>query len=97
MLFDFRTQKWTELTKGAQVGWQSWSKNGDYVYLFHILAPGTLFRLRLSDQKIEQVAALSFGTAGLYGSWLGLAPDDSPLLLRNNGTSDVYALDWEEP
>ena len=29
--------------------------------------------------------------------WLGLAPDDSPLLLRHNGTSDVYALDWEEP
>ena len=54
MLFDFRTQKWTELTKGAQVGWPSWSKNGDYVYLFHILAPGTLFRIRLSDQKIEQ-------------------------------------------
>ena len=28
---------------------------------------------------------------------LALAPDDSPLLLRDAGTSDVYALDWEEP
>jgi hypothetical protein len=26
---------------------------------------------------------------------LTLAPDDSPLLLRNVGTQDVYALDWE--
>jgi eukaryotic-like serine/threonine-protein kinase len=96
MLFDFQTQKWTKLAKGAQVGWQEWSKKGDYVYLFRILAPGALFRLRLSDQKIEQVAALSFGTTGLYGSWLGLAPDDSPLLLRHRGTSDIYSLDWEE-
>jgi hypothetical protein len=43
------------------------------------------------------VAPLNFGTAGQYGSWLGLAPDNSPLLLRYIGTQDIYALDWEEP
>jgi len=28
---------------------------------------------------------------------LSLAPDDSPLLLRNAIISDIYSLDWEEP
>jgi hypothetical protein len=27
----------------------------------------------------------------------GLAPDDSPLLLRSAGTQHIYALDWEAP
>jgi len=30
-------------------------------------------------------------------SSLSLTPDDSLLLFRDAGTSDVYALDWEEP
>jgi hypothetical protein len=29
--------------------------------------------------------------------WFGLAPDDSPLVLRDTGTQDIYALDWEAP
>jgi hypothetical protein len=29
--------------------------------------------------------------------WVGLAPDDSPLLLRDTGSQDIYALDWESP
>ena len=32
-----------------------------------------------------------------YGSWTGLAADDSPLVMRDRGTRDLYALDWEAP
>jgi len=28
---------------------------------------------------------------------LALAPDDSPLVLRDAGTQDVYGLDWLSP
>jgi hypothetical protein len=28
---------------------------------------------------------------------VGLAPDDSLLLLKDTGTQDIYALDWEVP
>jgi hypothetical protein len=34
-------------------------------------------------------------TAWEFRSFLSLIPDDSPLLLRNNGTQDIYSLDWE--
>jgi hypothetical protein len=34
---------------------------------------------------------------GLLGPWSGLSPDDSPLLLRDISSQDVYALDWDAP
>jgi hypothetical protein len=35
--------------------------------------------------------------AGTFGPWTGLALDDSPLALRDIGTEEIYALDWEAP
>ncbi len=57
-----------------------------------------MLRVRITDRKVEQVADLAnVPTTGNVGPWLGLDPDDSPLLLKDIGTHDVYALDWEEP
>jgi hypothetical protein len=36
-------------------------------------------------------------TENPVGPWLGLGPDDAPLLLKDTGTQDVYALDWKAP
>jgi len=99
-LFDPRTQTWTDLVTKGLVGWPTWSKNEQYLYYMDNSGPGggIVFRVRISDNKIEQVADLrSFVTTGFYNSWLGLAEDDSPLLLLDIGTQDVYSLDWEEP
>jgi hypothetical protein len=53
-------------------------------------------RVRIRDRKPERVADLKdFPQAGYVGYWLGMAPDDSPLLLRDLGTQEIYALDWE--
>jgi len=57
-----------------------------------------VLRVRISDRKVELVTDLKdLPTTGYWGYSLALAPDDSPLLLRNLGTQDVYALDWEAP
>jgi Tol biopolymer transport system component/DNA-binding winged helix-turn-helix (wHTH) protein len=97
-LFDFQTQKWTELAKGTLVD-LNWSKDGLYFYVHDYSGTGTVIRGRLSDGKTERVVDLkNFPQTGHWGSSsLALAPDDSPLLLRDTGTQDVYALDWEEP
>jgi Tol biopolymer transport system component len=96
-LFDFRTQKWTELTN-AGLGWLNWSKDGQFVYVFSTIAAGAVLRIRISDHQAEQVVDLkNFLHGGRYGASLALAPDDSPLMLRDIGSQDVYALDWEEP
>jgi hypothetical protein len=76
----------------------NWSGNGDYVYFLHEENDPTVMRIRIRDRKIERVADLkNFRQTGFYTVWLGLAPDDSPLMLRDIGTQEIYALDWQAP
>jgi len=94
MLFDFQTQKWQELAR-VSMGFPNWSKNSDYVYFLHEEDHPSVMRVRISDHKVETVADLKhFRQAGYWSIWLGMAPDDSPLLLRDTGTQEVYSLDW---
>lgn len=97
MLFDFQNQKWTELAEGS-FSWLNWSRDGAYVYVLDSRGRDAVLRIRMNDHKSEQVADLkNFLITGQHGGALALAPDDSPLLLREAGTQDVYALDWEAP
>ena len=96
VLFDFQTRKWSELRKGS-AAFPNWSADGRYVYFWQPDNPA-VYRVRISDHKAERVADMKdFPIAGSLGGWLGLAPDDSPLLLRDAGSADIYALDWEAP
>ena len=97
MLFDFAAQRWDEIAKTA-AGFPNWSKTGEYVYFLHEEGQPSVMRVRIRDRKLERVADLkNFRQAGYYGVWLGLAPDDSPVLLRDTGTQEIYALDWQAP
>jgi Tol biopolymer transport system component len=96
-LFDFKTQKWAVLTKTA-AAYPSWSREGRYVYFLRVQPEAGVFRVGISDRKLEQVASLKgFQMTGYFSHWLGLAPDDSPLLLKDTGSQDIVALDWEAP
>ncbi len=91
-LFDFRTRKWSELTQ-LSAGFPNWSADGRFIYF---LGNRVVLRVGVIDHKVEQVADLKdLPTTGYWTASLTLTPDDSPLLLRNNGTQDVYSLDWE--
>ncbi len=95
MLFDVARQTWEEIAK-ISLGFPNWSKNGDYIYFLHEENEPSVMRVRLSDHKVERIADLKgFRQAGYFSIWLGLAPDDSPLLLRDTGTQEIYALDWQ--
>jgi hypothetical protein len=103
MLFDSDTQKWAELAK-IGVGYEEWSRKVDYVYFLGGPGfpasgqPGGVFRVRIGDHKLEEVVGLKdFRQAVDWGAWAGLAPDDSPLLVRDADTQDIYALNWEAP
>lgn len=96
LLFDFKTQKWIDLASGS-LGWLAWSHDSQYVYVLDFKNKNAVVRIRVSDHKMEPVADLTnLTTTGRYGAALALAPDDSPLLLRDTGTQDVYSVDWEE-
>jgi Tol biopolymer transport system component len=96
MLFDLQKQKWEEIAK-ITLGFPNWSKTGEYVYFLHEENEPSVMRVRVRDRKIERVADLKkFRQTGYWTVWLGMAPDDSPLLLRDTGTREIYALDWQE-
>ena len=80
------------------MGWLNWLHDGQYVYVSDYRGKNAVVKIRISDHKAEQVVDLkNFVAAGRYGGCLALAPDDSPLLLRDTGTQDVYSVDWETP
>jgi eukaryotic-like serine/threonine-protein kinase len=96
LLFDCATQKWAPLATGS-LGWLNWSHDGQYVYMLDFSARDAIVRIRVRDHKMEQVADLTnLITTGRYGTALALTPDDSPLMLRDTGSQDVYSVDWEE-
>jgi eukaryotic-like serine/threonine-protein kinase len=99
MLYDFETQKWRTLTE-ASIGYPTWSRDARYIY-FDCDSPTNpaFVRVRISDGKMEEVASLKGvrRAAGHFGPWAGLAPDDSPLIMRDTGTQEIYALDVTLP
>jgi eukaryotic-like serine/threonine-protein kinase len=98
LLFDFTTQKWVELVK-MLVSYPSWSRDGKYVYFDAYSGDDpALSRVRINDHKFERLVSMKgFRRTGLLGNWFGLAPDDSPLVVRYAGTREIYALDWDAP
>jgi Tol biopolymer transport system component len=97
LLFDFTTQKWTVLAQ-QQALWPRWSGDGKSIY-FSSAKDNDMSRVRIVDRKIERLASLKdFRMAsGVFGAWVGWTPDDQPLMLRDVGTQDIYALEWQTP
>lgn len=98
VLFDFKTQKWLELAN-LPTAFPNWSRDGKYVYFHSFGNDAALYRVRVSDHKLERIVDLKGIrlTITEAGTWCGLAPDDSPLILRDVGTQEIYALDLQLP
>ena len=100
MLFDITTNRWSSLHEGEQLGYNEWSHDGRYVYLRENRdGAGELVRVRIKDGMLEHLLSLkdfpqlSEGTA----RWIGLTPDDAPLLMRDRSVQEIYALDLKFP
>jgi Tol biopolymer transport system component/tRNA A-37 threonylcarbamoyl transferase component Bud32 len=99
MLFDFTTQKWVELAK-TDIGSVNWTRDGKYLYFDSGSSHDpAISRLRLADRQLELVTGLKNfrGVENSLYPWSGLTPDGAPLMLRDVGTQEVYALDLEAP
>jgi len=72
------------------------SRDSKYVY-FDVGGndPG-FYRVRVGDRKLERLASLKhLRLAPVW--WTGLSPDGSPLILRDVGIEEIYALDVQLP
>lgn len=102
LLFDFKTQKWTDWINepGNAIGWPTWSRDGLYLYYdtWSTKDP-SLRRVRVGETRSQFLIDLkSLRRYGRHGwSWTGLAPDDSALLVRDLSTDEIYSLEVELP
>jgi serine/threonine protein kinase/Tol biopolymer transport system component len=99
MLFDFSAQKWMDIAD-IFVAYPLWSRDTRYLYFNGILNNQEgYYRLQVSDHKLERLFSMKgFQAAGgAFGNWSGLAPDESPLLVRDASIQEIYALDWDAP
>ena len=93
MLYDFSSQAW--IADKTYVGDLRWSSDGRYLYYSRRGSDPAILRFRLLDGAIEQIASLRGvrQTGFRSGIWFGLTPDDSPLVLKDIGTEEIYSLD----
>jgi Tol biopolymer transport system component len=92
-LFDVKAQRWSELYKGSTFAYATWSKDGRFLYFLRYTSDPAILRIPVTGGQAEVVEGLKgFPYTGTFRVWLGLDPDDAPLMIRDVSTSDVYAL-----
>jgi Tol biopolymer transport system component/DNA-binding winged helix-turn-helix (wHTH) protein len=103
MIFDVRTQKWSDLVLGKVPGSVvNWAHSPDYKYVYYTTG-GTepqALRVRLADRKVETIASLkdlrlALGPDG--NTQISVAPDGSAIFTRDVGTQEIYALTLRWP
>ena len=101
LLLDLSTQKWRQLAdKMGTLGYMTWSPDSKYIGFDTSFTtdPG-FFRVRVADGQIGRVVSLKNIRRFFpqWGEWSGMAPDGSPLVVRDISTQEIYALDWQLP
>lgn len=101
MLFDVSSQKWREWASNiGTLGYMAWSPDSKYVGFDTLLTDDTGYmRISVADNKLERITSFKkirrFWST--WGPWTGLAPDGSPLVVRDISTQEIYALDVDFP
>ena len=97
-VLDITTQRWLLLPMKEGMGYPAWSSDSQSIYLLRLInGDRGVYRVRVQGGKTERVADLKdWHITGYYSFWMGLDPTDTPLLLRDIGTDDIYALSLEE-
>jgi Tol biopolymer transport system component/DNA-binding winged helix-turn-helix (wHTH) protein len=102
MLFDFPTQKWSKwVNETGSIGFLTWSPDGKYLYYDETSTEHPAFRRAKVGQSgselLLQLRDLNEYSDPLIGAWTGLAPDGSPLFVRDLSAREIYALDLQLP
>jgi Tol biopolymer transport system component len=99
MLYDIQKKSWTQLAE-SRFAFENWSHDGKYLYMEDYSdKTDDLVRVNVANGKVERLFSLKEVPRGFdpWEFWIGLTPDDSPLLMRDKSTQEIYSLDVRFP
>jgi Tol biopolymer transport system component len=87
--------RWEDLRQPSNLWYPTWARDGRTLYGLS-LDERAIYRFRIDRPGREKVAELGGvqPTAPWLDAWMGLDPDDAPLVLRSASLSDLFALDY---
>jgi Tol biopolymer transport system component/DNA-binding winged helix-turn-helix (wHTH) protein len=96
-IFDVATQRWSALRPKMEMMYPEWSRDSQFIYFDrHWGDDRGIYRIRAKGCEAEEVVDLkNFHMTGWRG-WTTLDPTDAPLLLRDTGSTYIYALTLEQ-
>jgi len=94
-LYRPQTGLWEDLGQASNLWYPTWARDGRTLYGLS-LDERAIYRFRIDQPGREKVADLGpvQPTAPWLDAWMGLDPDDAPLLLRSSGLCDLFVLDY---
>ncbi len=102
MLVEISTGKWSDLATGKALTYPNWTQDSKYVVFEDIGNDGPeIDRVAIADRRKERVVALKDAPRVLLNDsnapWNGVAPDNSPLIMRDVGNRELYSLELQLP
>jgi serine/threonine protein kinase/Tol biopolymer transport system component len=92
---DLSTHAWSSVYEGLNA-YATWSGDSRYLYMLRYAGETAVLRVPVKGGKPEVIYDLKdFHFTGTLSLWFGLDPNNQPMLLRNLGTDDVYALTFD--
>jgi Tol biopolymer transport system component len=99
-LYDFTTGKWEDFLNGVS-SYPEWTRDSKCIYYANSFEKNLpVYRSCLGDRKSVLIANLTSAgklALGRFGTWTGLAPDDSILGIRDISEEEIYALETKLP
>ena len=97
-IFDMETRQWSVLPVKGNVDMPCFSRDSQSIYFLRFGVDQGVFRIRLKGGKPEEKIwdLKDLHLAGYWGYSMSLDPTDVPLISRDIGSQDIYALTLEE-
>ena len=96
-VFDFKTQQWSTVPVNGDVEFPSFSRDSRYIYFLRWGRDQAVIRVPVTEGKEERVVDMTkWHLAGIFDFSMALDPTDAPLVLRDAGSADIYALAFEQ-
>jgi DNA-binding winged helix-turn-helix (wHTH) protein/Tol biopolymer transport system component len=101
LIYDFLVPTWRVAVKGiGTLGYFAFTRDSkSLVFDNYEVQDPYIYRFRMADFTFAPIVSLKEAMRfyGPLGAWSGVAPDGSPLFVRDVSNQEIYALDWRLP